>query len=667
MANEPITVTARDGDVWCNLAVQHGFKDCRKVRDANPAIAARDLRPGDRITIPAVTPKEESRPVDALHRFERLGAPVGRVFFIQDRNRSTPELALSDRQRQLAITNYVIGRQGRGFAPAVWRNNTFFGFDDLASADPDHFKMQVFDRRARDAGLTDVTVRVQTQRPRLDAAGLQTAWEDVAGVAGVQLDVTCRQVAANSPWYRSHYMRVVVEPDDQNNRLADNVDTADDRTAQTIVAPLISDDTRVEILDLRVQGAREAERCGATGAETRCRGLAFAQVGKREVAMKIRVIRVNGSGAQAALTTPDQVRNTTLQNLRMHYAQCNIGLNVLEIKDVPPPRNMIAVGDTNVVKASGGHRVGAVVRRTQGGATTNVTATINTGRKDTPEETANKLAGALRAQGLKAKVMPNPPKNDSGDDFGPCDILCFNADDTPADCVRAINVADEDQKISTTAAWDNNAVTTPDRQYGNDEPGFRFIGSADYRALLKNSFIDKNQFYAYIINNFTQEPGGGTLLGYALIPYHDVDDKIKPKESFTMGVLVSNNAALRRTVLTHEAAHVMLDAIHTTKAIQGGAPDQDHQGNTDNRRLAFSEIMTAFDTSGGAAPGPFLHKRLSDSPLTIEFTVPFGNFQFRQELFGQPPLNSTSERFRTLFGSVFGPLRPLRPAPGANL
>lgn len=662
MANEPITVTARDGDVWCNLAVQHGFKDCRKVRDANPAIAARDLRPGDRVTIPAVTPKEESRPVDALHRFERLGAPVGRVFFIQDRNRATPELALSDRQRQLAITNYVIGRQGRGFAPAVWRDRTFFGFDDLASADPDHFKMQVFDRRARDAGQTDITVRLQTQRPRLDAAGLQTAWEDVAGVAGVQLDVTCRQVAPNSPWYRSHYMRVVVEPDDQNNRPADNVDPGDDRTAQTIVAPLISDDTRVEILDLRVQAAREAERCGATGAETRCRGLAFAEIGKREVAMKIRVFRVNGSGPQAALTTPDQIRNITLQNLKMHYAQCNIGLDILEIKDVPLPRNMIAVGDDNVVKASGGHNIGATVSRTAGGATTNVTATINTNRKDTPEQTANRLAAALRAQGLKVKVSPNQPRHDTGDDFGPCDILCFNPDDTPANIVRVHNAAGEQQKLRHTGAWNNNAVTTSAVQYGANEFGFRLIGSADYRALLKNNFVSTSQFHTYVVNDFVQ-PGPGTLLGEALIPYHEVNADIRPRDSFTMGVLISNNAALRRTVLTHEAGHVMLDAIHTSNN------NQDWQGNADNRRLAFSEIMTQFDSSTGPddAPQPFLHKRLSDGPLTVEFQVAFGRFRARTEVFGVPPLDTTVERFRNLFSAVFGPLRRLRPAPGSNL
>jgi hypothetical protein len=664
----PIQVRAVDGDTLCGIAVNNGFRNCKKLRDANPTLANRDLNPGDQVQVPDVTPKSEAGAVDQLHPFKRLGAPVGRIFYIQDFNRATPEQALSDKQRQLAVSNYVTGRQGSGFAFTgtaardLWRDKTFFGHDADASADPDHFKIQVFDKHAKDKGDAKLTVTLQTQRPRLNASVQIERWEDMPD-AGAKVDITCQQVAAKSPWYRSHYLRVVAERDDQNNRPADVVDNGADRTAQTLVVPAPTDDRRIEILDLRVRAHKDVEDCGATGTQPKCRARALADVGKEEKALKIKVFRVDGPGNQAAQRSRNDIEQTVIPNMRLQLAQCNVALKVLEIKDVPPPRNMIAIGDTRVVKATGGKTIGAMVALASG----NITAITTTHRKDEPSETAQRLAAALRAQGVQTRVSGNPPPINTGTDFGPADILCFNADGTPARVIGVTNSASENQKISSTGGWDNNNVTTPDVQYGANEPSFRFIGSADYRALLKNNFEGTDRFCAYVFNNFTQPNPAFTLLGYALIPYHEVTAKFKPHAELTLGVLISANAAQRRTVLTHEAGHALLDAIHTTRASRT-PPDTDFQGNANNKRLAFSEMMTAFDSSvGGGGPQPFLHKRLSDNPLTLEFLIIHGNLQTRQEVFGQAPSLSTTQRLRSLFSAVFTNLRQLPPAPGADL
>jgi hypothetical protein len=654
-------IRARDGQTLCGIAFDSGFRNCAKLRDANPTLAGRDLQPGDQVSIPAVTPKNEAGQTDALHRFRRLGAPTGRVWIIQDRNRPAPAQAVGDAQRQVAVSNYVTGRQGSGFASQLWKDQNFFNFDVGASADPDHFKVQVFDQAASDRNEAQVTVALQTQRPRLNPAGENERWEDMTD-AGAQVNITCKQVQPNTPWYRSPYLRLLAERDDQNNRSADVVDTGADRSTQTLVAPAPADDRRVEVLDLRMRASKEAERCGATGAQPRCRALAFADVGKEEKVLRIKVFRVNGSGNQAATRSRNDIEQTLLPNMRLQLAQCNVGLQLLEIKDVPPPRNMIAVGDTQVVKASGGNTIGATVALT--GA--NVTATITTGRKDTPQETAQRLAVALRARGVVCHVSPNPPTVNGGDDFGPCDILCFNADGTPARVLGVQNSASENQKLASTGNWNNGAVQTGDAQYGANESNFRFIGSADFRALLKNNYDGPDKFHAYVINDFSQVNPGSTLLGYALIPYHEVTARLRPISSFTLGVLVSANAAMRRTVLTHEAGHALLDAIHTTRANPGG--DTDFQSNATNTRLAFSEMMTAFDSSvGGGGPQPFLHKRLSDSPLTLEFLIVHGNLQTRQEVFGQGSNRTTTQRLRSLFPAVFANLRRLRAAPGSSL
>lgn len=665
----PTNVTAGDGDTLCKLAVARGFRNCKKLRDANPTLATRELRPGDVVTVPDVTPKEESGQTEQLHKFIRKGLPARRVFIIKDFNRSRPEQAIGDAQSALAITNYVPGRQGAGFATQAWFAD--FGFNAGASTDPDHYKIQVFDKEAQQRGDTIVKVTLQVQRPRLDNNSKITAWEDLTDPGTQLVDVECQQVGgADSPWYRSKYLRLFAERDDQNNRMTDNVDTGADLTARSLVAQLPTDDRRLQILDLRVRAHKDVDSCGATGTQPKCRALALAGVGKDEKALKLLVIRVNGGGNQAALTTPDQLQDVLVRNMKLQIAQANLGINLIGPMDVPPPRNMITVSDHECVKASGGHQIGATVQIMSSAQP--ITATITTSRKDTPAETANKLAAALRAKGVVCQVSPNPAKVSSGDDFGPCDILCFDrpragSSDNLARILGVTNHPSERQKLRHTGAWNNNSVTTGDSQYGGDEGDFRFIGSADFRALLKNNFRDTSTFHAYVINNFSQASPNSTLLGYALIPYHEVTQRIRPIAAFTMGVLVSNNAALRKTVLTHEAGHVLLDAIHTSKALNPG-PDQDLQGNTDNRRLGFSEMMTAFDSSqSGGTPQPFLHKRLSDNPLTVEFLIVHGNQDAKQEVFGSPPHKSTVRRFRELFSSVYGPLRQLQPAPGSNL
>lgn len=658
----PTNVTAGDGDTLCSIAVPNGFRNCRKVRDANPSLASRELRPGDVVTVPDPTPKEEPGQTEQLHKFIRHGSPPNRVFIIQDFNRTNPQQALSDMQRRLAITNYVPGRQGTGFATQPWFRN--FGFNAGASVDPDHFKIQVLDQKAKERGDTITRCTLQVQRPRLNPAGQIERWEDLTDPGTSLVDLECQHVGDdNSPWFRSRYLRLLVERDDQNNRVADNVDTGADLSSQTLVAQLPTDDRRLEVLDLRVHGFKDIEECGATGAEPKCRAHAFADIGKSELALKIKVVRVDGPGAQAAQVTSDEIHDTMLRNLRLQLAQTNIGLQILSVVTVPPPQNMITVGDNQVVKASGGETIGATVAL----ATGNVTATITTDKKDTPDETAARLAQALRAKGVRVRVSNNAPPRGSGDDFGPADILCFNPDGSPARVLGVTNAAGERQKLNHSGNWSNNAVDPGDIQYGANEPQFRLIGSRDFRALLKNHFEGTDRFHAYVVNNFAQANPGFTLLGQALIPYSQVDSRIRPKPAFTMGVLVSALGARKKTTLMHEGGHVLLDAIHTTTAVTGG-PDTDWQGNANNARLGFSEIMCRLDSSGPTnAPVPFLHKRFSDSPLTVEFEVPVGDMNSSKVVFGSPPNSSTTRRFRELFSSVYVNLRQLRPAPGSNL
>ena len=65
-------VIASEGDSFCSLAHENGFRNCEKVRAANPAIANRQLRPGDLVIIPPIEIGEEEGATEQRHRFRRL-------------------------------------------------------------------------------------------------------------------------------------------------------------------------------------------------------------------------------------------------------------------------------------------------------------------------------------------------------------------------------------------------------------------------------------------------------------------------------------------------------------------------------------------------------------------------------------------------------------------
>ncbi|HWL95380.1 MAG TPA: hypothetical protein VNT79_17810, partial [Phycisphaerae bacterium] len=208
------TVIAADGESLCTIAFDHGFKNCTKLRQHNPDFATRQLKPGDKVNIAETAPKDETGQTELRHRFQRLGRKQ-RVFIIQDNNRPTPQGALADIQRELAVSNYVPTRQGAGFTNADWKDHTFFGHDAGASLDPDHFKIQVFDPIAQKKGEAEVKVTLQTRMPVLNAAGQIERWDDMTDPGAKLVDVVCKQVAADAPWYRSHYLRLVIDTQDQ--------------------------------------------------------------------------------------------------------------------------------------------------------------------------------------------------------------------------------------------------------------------------------------------------------------------------------------------------------------------------------------------------------------------------------------------------------------------
>ncbi len=666
-------VRAKDGDSLCSIAVENGFKNCTKLRAPNSQLAGRGVQPGDRVNVPEVTTKQEAGAVDTLHRFRRLGK-ANRVFIIQDLNRAGGQQAAGDRQPRLAVSNYVPGRQGRGFATANWVDHTTSDHNVDASADPDHFKILVHDRFAHAANQDSVEVTLQAQKPVLGTIPNEIrSWADMTE-AGTKLEhVVCRRFAPSTPFYRSSYLRLVADTQDQTAKRRDGrndpgagaVDAGTDVSRQTLIVPP-PDERNVEALDLRVEAFREAPDCQSAGAE-KCRAHSFADVGKDEKVMRVKVVRV-GAAAGSGVSDND-LRTCIFTNLRRRLAQINVGiLPVVErgpgvtitddfIHDVALPQNMIMISDFAGARASGGKNMQATVRLTPGG---DKTAQITTRRRDKPAETANKLAAELRKLGVKCRVSPNPPVTSSSNSFGSCDILCFNADDTLARVI-ATSTQDTGQTISHTGGWNNGNVLGADGFYGSATGSDAMMaGSPDYRVCAKNFVLHDTYLCAIVVNNL---PG---LNGEATGPYIGITQKFRPLREFQLIVYLSVGGAQSPVTLSHEGGHTVLDCFHTSRRVSGVETDILGNAYPNNANLAFSEWMSAF-------PHPNqIRKRISDTPLTVWLSMlktGVNSIQTQNTLMGGKntptgPTNQTcAVRFRTLCGTVFGNLRVLHPAP----
>jgi hypothetical protein len=670
-------VRAKDGETLCSIAVENGFKNCTKLRAANAQLAGRGAQPGDQVKVPEVTTKQEAGQVDLLHRFRRLGK-ANRLFIIQDLNKATGLLAAGDRQPRLAVSNYVPGRQGRGFAQNDWVNDTTSDHNADASDDLDHFKILVHDRFAHAANQNTVEVTLQAQKPVLGTIPNEiVSWADMTE-PGTKLEhVVCRRFVPNTPWYRSSYLRLVADTQDQTAKRRDGhndpgagaVDAGTDVSRQTLIVPP-PDERRVEILDLRVEAYRDAADCQSAGPE-KCRARAFSDVGKEEKVMRVKVVRVGGSGGSGV--SDNDLRTCLFKNLRRRLAQINVGVKtVLEpgpgvtitdnfIHDVSPPQNMIMISDFDGVRAGGGKNMQATVRLTPGG---DKTAQITTRFRDRPVETAEKLATALRAQGVVCRVSPNPPVTSSTNNFGSCDILCFNANGTMA---RVISKSTQDTKqtIGHTGAWTNANVLGADGFYGSATGSDAMIaGSPDYRVCAKNFVASDRYLCAIVVNNL---PG---LNGEATGPYIGLKEKFRPLPVFQLIVFLSVGGAQSPVTLSHEGGHTVLDCFHTSRRVAGVETDILGNAYPNNANLAFSEWMSAF-------PHPNqIRKRISDTPLTVWLSLlktGVNSIQTQPTLMGgqntpTSPVNPTcTARFRNLCPSVFEGLRQLHPRPQTPL
>lgn len=430
---------ARPNDTLCGMAVDNGFRDCRKVRDENAGaefVTTRPLRPGDSVNIPEVTPKMETGQTEMRHRFRRPGRPVASIRFVHGSKDQPFERDAT--LRELNVSNYVTTRAGVDGTP-LFSGPAIRTFHPDSHEDEDAFKVEVRDLRTREP---EVDVVLEALRPTYNPAGRLNGHTNFPGdvtVAATErgrrsLRIRAERMAATKR-FRTAYLRLAV-------------DGVDDQVAphqlQTLLSTdmVVAGDPQVEILDQDVRAEYVINTCPGAPA-VRCRVTNTAPIGRGQTAdLAVRVCRTVPNGAvetvvgganDNGIVGLADIKRRIETFCRRAWAQSHVRFRIVRLETVDLPSNMIAIADLtgNVARGS---KPGAAAVRGQIGFTVRVTrfgrapdsvhvvGPFDVPPGNTPEATANLIRTQVNAlPGIRATPSVNPPE--VGNARGSADVL----------------------------------------------------------------------------------------------------------------------------------------------------------------------------------------------------------------------------------------------------
>lgn len=614
-----LTVTAKDGETLCGLAVEHGFLDCRALRaDAkNAAIKDRQIKEGDEVFIPDVQPGEKPAATEKRHKYVKKGT-LAKIRFVhggRDEDIKT-ETAL----RHLQISNFQTNKAGATGTqpfpgPDAWQ------FNQHAFADPDSFKIEVSDHFA--AGAT-LDVELQALHPKYNGAkveGHDLNWSSAAERDKRKITVKVHKATPQPDQrYRSGYLRLVVDETDHLPLGAPK---------QTL---LVTDDQpneeRVEILDQKVRATYILEKCPMAG-DVKCRTTTEAEVGgrdrpKKRIKTTLAIVRQNVGDATGfnGITEP-MVRHRLFRWLRRVYAQADMSPVLVDPKIRildPPQRNLITVSDVDGLAATGttaagdpSSRMSFTISTTRSdGTTQNKDIVLDIPRAASPAarlkplEVANQLVAKINDADFSAEAFPNATSLRSLAEDRSADILIK---DKKGGRVTVSAVLGTDTGASLTFA--NVNLNGYQNSSGNDGEN----GSRHERQLLRNYDTGSDRMDCYVVGQFQ---GTASVRGRSYTICLSLPEKYRPVDqivnSCVMGSTSSSGAVMDGGnnlpyTYPHEFGHALLDCFHTTNRF---------------------ELMAGGGTSTAAAVDGT--KRLSDDPITS----PYGDYDPTKDVVNDP-------------------------------
>jgi hypothetical protein len=537
------TVTAREGDTLCGIAVDAGFANCNPLREeaANADFLDRPLRVGERVTVPEVERGEEDGAADARHRFIVRGASA-RVRFVH----GSPDRAARDDDSLsvLHISNFVTTRAGipevQAFPP-----HTTSAFNAHAHADVDAFKLEVFDPHA---GAATVDVEMLALEPVLAPDGAIREHREFAGAERARraLTVTCRRVASDPERFRSCYLRLVTDDEDKAARARQTLLVTDSADGAA------GDADRLEILDQNVRATYVLRSCRPARGTHSCRSIAELPVGEDRLRFRTRVhVLRTARGAAGSLAegiTIPEVRRHMFRWVRRTYSQADMSLIVLGIDEVDPLENLISIFNPGHRTAAGGGRLS--VRVNTDPAPTEIEHA--TTRDEAPLAQATAIAAQIAAlPGFAASAFPNPQALNNAQS---ADVIVTRSDGGAVVLDRARST-DARARIEIGRVAPNVSTT----------PAFNFmnVGARDHRVLIRNFASDATCVHVFVIRRFRASDGA---VGYAYTRDHRQLAKFQAAFPVLGCCFVEARTLARadRRVHTtdHEIGHILCDMFH---------------------------------------------------------------------------------------------------------
>lgn len=489
-----------------------------------------------------------------------------------------------------------------------------------ASTDRRNFRIDVFDDVA--AGNT-VQATWQMVKPDGNAfANDRTA------------QITCTRIPGSN-WFRSKYLRLVVDAAD-----------AAHQSDQTILADWDSTDPTIEILG---QTLKASYTRGPT--TVRAEAEVTQESDRNRLKLGAFILRTTYGTAGTGVVTPANVQFRTNKWYRRVMAQAAVAPRLTAAPvEVDPPRNMVVISERTGARARGNanNRLRFFVRGAAGFEYTirrgdtlaqiaqnhdipdwrtiydhprnaafkalrtdpnmigvgDVVFTPAVGgraavvyrppRNSTPEETANAMAAGVRTGGYTAVTAVNPRSN--GRVRGSADIVIHDA---AGNMAILENESSSDTRQSILVA----RVNTTNFTVGVGAAGFAdiHVGSPMQRAVARNFAMTAGQINCIVTGRVLQDSGAGGLRGVAVPPLAAFSPQFRTTVPFRhctfMAQITMDGTNANPFTFPHESGHAAFDVFHT-------------QANPE-------QMMTGAGAGTSAANAIGASKRIYDSAISI--------------------------------------------------
>lgn len=573
----PLKVTAKQGDTLCGIAIDNGFLNCLPLRaePSNGAFLNGPLKAGDTITVPDRVLHEESGSTDTTHKFKLKSAPKASIRFVHG---SPDRKYLDDTTTTvLNISNHVTDKGGLD-------DNVPFpnqpGFHQPGHDDPDTFKVEVVDPAAG----ASVKVTLEALRRSILADG---TFQHVPFPGGGRKlnNLDCPKVRSGVA-YRSRYLRLVTAEADKN-AIPD----------QTLFVSDLADggSPEVEILDQAVRGTYVLQNCPAGGA-AQCSVSVQVPVGsdsdprKPRARMRLAIHILKQTPGGTPVVQPADADRRVNKWWRRVYAQAGIApLQVQSTREVDPVSNLAAIGEFDPARPTVGQGVAAAgdgtfsFRINAQGLASQIVGPLASTLRDTPLQTANKLAALVQAP-YTASVTENPARFVDPPNLRSADILIT---------APGVNVTIDNE--ASTDTRQNIRVGRPNPLSLQSWDGTNFlVGSLEQRAILKN--YDTGEDRIDIVVAGTLSSGNR---GEAMMSGHQIDPlrrAIAPiRFSAFLAQITMDGTDSNPFSFPHECGHVSMEVIHATgranQLMTSGTTGADNVAGTKRIR----EGLQAFD------------------------------------------------------------------------